>query len=260
MKEAPEQEKFKELLLHERSRLLGFREGLSESFRVLQQPDRELEERAQKENFSRAIEQLDTLETERIEAIDRALRNLETGSYGFCERCGDRIDEERLEALPWASRCLSCAGSIEEEEKPLSVKTRGRDLDPDYEGMSCEEREAVIREGLREDGRIDTQELELECDGEKVFLKGFLPSEEEHQTLLHLLEDTLGLRNIVDELAVKRQLWERQDRTTDRTEDEEAEDNQTLLEGEREKEETYRSMQDGTTTLAPDELIPEKPE
>jgi len=42
MEEAPEREKFRELLLHERNRLLELGEGLEESFRVLQQPEREL--------------------------------------------------------------------------------------------------------------------------------------------------------------------------------------------------------------------------
>jgi len=61
-------------------------------------------------------------------------------------------------------------------------------------------------------------------------------------------------------IRFKRQLWERQDRTPDKVEDQEAIDNETLLEGEREKEEIYESMQDGTPTLAPDELTPEKSE
>ena len=40
--------------------------------------------------------------------IERALEKLEEGSYGNCDACGDPIGEERIEALPWATLCISC--------------------------------------------------------------------------------------------------------------------------------------------------------
>ena len=45
--------------------------------------------------------------SERVLAeIDAALRRIEDGTYGICERCGKPIGEERLEALPWATLCI----------------------------------------------------------------------------------------------------------------------------------------------------------
>lgn len=41
--------------------------------------------------------------------VDRALRKMDVGSYGTCERCGEPIPLERLEALPWAILCVDCA-------------------------------------------------------------------------------------------------------------------------------------------------------
>jgi hypothetical protein len=79
MKEAPEREKFRELLLHERNRLRELREGLEESFRVLQQLEREFEVNAHKKNFSFPLEELDTLGTD--EATDRALGKTEKNYY-----------------------------------------------------------------------------------------------------------------------------------------------------------------------------------
>jgi RNA polymerase-binding protein DksA len=38
--------------------------------------------------------------------IDRALKRIEDGSFGTCERCGKQIPEERLEARPWARLCI----------------------------------------------------------------------------------------------------------------------------------------------------------
>lgn len=42
--------------------------------------------------------------------VERALVKLEEGSYGRCDVCGEPIAEERLEALPWAVRCVKDAG------------------------------------------------------------------------------------------------------------------------------------------------------
>ncbi len=43
-----------------------------------------------------------------IEQIDAALLKLEDGSYGMCELCEEPIHPDRLEALPFASLCVSC--------------------------------------------------------------------------------------------------------------------------------------------------------
>lgn len=40
--------------------------------------------------------------------VDRALTKMELGTYGTCERCGNPIGIERLEALPWAILCIEC--------------------------------------------------------------------------------------------------------------------------------------------------------
>jgi DnaK suppressor protein len=40
--------------------------------------------------------------------VDRALTKMELGTYGTCERCGNPIAMERLEALPWAILCIDC--------------------------------------------------------------------------------------------------------------------------------------------------------
>jgi RNA polymerase-binding transcription factor DksA len=34
---------------------------------------------------------------------------VDRGSYGQCERCGKEIGPERLEAVPTARLCISCA-------------------------------------------------------------------------------------------------------------------------------------------------------
>jgi RNA polymerase-binding protein DksA len=43
-----------------------------------------------------------------LKAIDEALQRIEDGTFGTCGRCGKRIDENRLEARPYANRCIDC--------------------------------------------------------------------------------------------------------------------------------------------------------
>ena len=40
--------------------------------------------------------------------VGRALSKMDAGTYGICERCGQAISIERLEALPWAVLCIDC--------------------------------------------------------------------------------------------------------------------------------------------------------
>jgi DnaK suppressor protein len=41
-----------------------------------------------------------------LAAIDAALARIENGTYGLCERCGKVIEEQRLEAIPYATLCI----------------------------------------------------------------------------------------------------------------------------------------------------------
>jgi RNA polymerase-binding transcription factor DksA len=41
--------------------------------------------------------------------INRALAQLDAGSYGTCSNCGKPIGDGRLQALPYSDRCITCA-------------------------------------------------------------------------------------------------------------------------------------------------------
>jgi len=45
--------------------------------------------------------------------IDQALLRMKEGSYGICARCGQPIDERRLEAIPTARYDAACQAAIE---------------------------------------------------------------------------------------------------------------------------------------------------
>lgn len=44
-----------------------------------------------------------------------ALKRIEDGTYGRCVDCGKPIPENRLQAIPWASRCVEDAEKIEKQ-------------------------------------------------------------------------------------------------------------------------------------------------
>jgi len=44
----------------------------------------------------------------KVETLEAALRRLEEGQYGVCERCGQEIDPERLRILPQTTLCVRC--------------------------------------------------------------------------------------------------------------------------------------------------------
>lgn len=43
-----------------------------------------------------------------LQEINSALTRMEAGTYGRCQNCGQPISPERLEAIPWATRCIDC--------------------------------------------------------------------------------------------------------------------------------------------------------
>jgi RNA polymerase-binding transcription factor len=52
-------------------------------------------------------------ESRMVADIDQALLRIKEGAYGMCARCGNLIDERRLEALPTARYDARCQAEIE---------------------------------------------------------------------------------------------------------------------------------------------------
>jgi len=40
--------------------------------------------------------------------IDKALKAIENGTYGKCDRCKNNIESSRLEIMPYADVCVTC--------------------------------------------------------------------------------------------------------------------------------------------------------
>ena len=46
--------------------------------------------------------------SKRLRMIDAVLTRIHDDEFGMCERCGDAISPARLDAIPWATRCVTC--------------------------------------------------------------------------------------------------------------------------------------------------------
>ncbi len=61
----------------------------------------------------RKMEALNQHETNRLRSVESALARLKNGRYGTCLRCGKKIPEDRLRAIPYAVLCIDCKSGEE---------------------------------------------------------------------------------------------------------------------------------------------------
>jgi DnaK suppressor protein len=181
---------------------------------IAEERESELEEHAQEEQSARLLNRLDDRTLRAVREIDAALERILKGTYGKCERCRKAIPLARLRALPAARFCKRCAG--QNERRPAGAAPEivtAASAPPDLSLLDDRELDAAILEHLKEDGRIDMEELRVLTRNGVVHLSGALPSEAEHQILLNTLTDVLGFKEIVDHVEVEELLWENEKRT-----------------------------------------------
>lgn len=59
-----------------------------------------------------------------LDQVEKALKRIDEGTYGTCERCGGPIGKERLDAVPYATLCIGCQ---EEVDGPATAAPRRSD-------------------------------------------------------------------------------------------------------------------------------------
>lgn len=52
-----------------------------------------------------------------LSKLDLALRKLDEGTFGICERCEEPIGKKRLEARPETTLCIQCKEAQERDER-----------------------------------------------------------------------------------------------------------------------------------------------
>ncbi len=57
-----------------------------------------------------------------LREVDEALRRIENGTFGDCDRCGEEISEPRLKANPSTTLCINCKAELESEGQRFSSR------------------------------------------------------------------------------------------------------------------------------------------
>jgi RNA polymerase-binding protein DksA len=71
------------------------------------------QEQAQELENAEVVDQLGNEARNEISKIARALDQIKNETYGVCVDCGETIPMARLEAHPYADRCIRCATAAE---------------------------------------------------------------------------------------------------------------------------------------------------
>lgn len=61
----------------------------------------------------RMIEAVGSHDMKRLEMVEAAIGRIHNERFGVCAKCGKKIDEDRLEAIPYAPFCIKCQSSSE---------------------------------------------------------------------------------------------------------------------------------------------------
>lgn len=69
--------------------------------------DKEDENAAEVAIFEKNLSLEKTLEIS-LYNVNRAIKKLEDGQYGICDKCGQLINPDRLKAFPSATSCMDC--------------------------------------------------------------------------------------------------------------------------------------------------------
>jgi DnaK suppressor protein len=70
-------------------------------------------DRANGSQTQQLLSRLSNQERLMLDAIERALRRVEDGTFGMCVGCQREIGSKRLEAVPWGLRCIHCQQKLE---------------------------------------------------------------------------------------------------------------------------------------------------
>lgn len=89
-------------------------EALNKDIRHEAQPaEKDFSEQATEAENDDVLRALFTEANHELRQINIALNRITQGEYENCARCGEKINEERLEALPYTELCIECAKAAE---------------------------------------------------------------------------------------------------------------------------------------------------
>jgi RNA polymerase-binding protein DksA len=91
----------------------------SEDFRKIMEgmDSKDLADIASDDIDRKMIEAIGSQELKRLKSIEAALTRIKQGKYGHCIKCGKRIPQDRLIAIPYALMCIECKSEEERRNR-----------------------------------------------------------------------------------------------------------------------------------------------
>lgn len=77
--------------------------------------------------------QMAEVESRELRQIEKALETMRSGHYGKCDNCGQSIAMARLQAVPNATQCISCARNEERRSNAGSAASGWSRFSPELE-------------------------------------------------------------------------------------------------------------------------------
>ena len=114
-------ERFKDILLGQLDELLGHANDTVSGMTAPKENFPDPTDRASLEADRNFMLRIRDRESKLIKKIKKALKRIENGTFGVCEKCGEDITLKRLEARPVTTQCIQCKTKEEAVEKALGL-------------------------------------------------------------------------------------------------------------------------------------------
>ena len=93
----------------------------------------DFEDAAVDENLLVDMQSVERNENALLADVRTALKRLDEGTYGTCIVCGEPIPEKRLEAIPWALRCIKDEERLDQQNlSQVDLYDADNDNGPDF--------------------------------------------------------------------------------------------------------------------------------
>ena len=104
-----------------KKRLLDKKKGLTEAYMKNKTYGRQTDDEGTQDLADKAasaytkefLYSLSNTDREVLKRVEEALARIAGGAFGVCIECRVELNKKRLEAVPWASHCVSCQEKLE---------------------------------------------------------------------------------------------------------------------------------------------------
>jgi RNA polymerase-binding protein DksA len=109
----------KEMLIKQKELIIKNLAAENEEFRELieDKDPKDFADIASDDIDKKMLKTLEAQEIIRLQLIDTAIARIENDHYGKCMKCGVKIPEERLRAIPYAFLCIKCKSKDERRRR-----------------------------------------------------------------------------------------------------------------------------------------------